>query len=73
MVTNWFNAKKQKPPKGDLGFTSETVLISEGNKIGHGHYDFDRKTWECQFPNEYDHSSNDITHWQYFPKLPKIK
>lgn len=54
---SWRRADKELPPP------SIKVLVTDGNSIEYGWYDYYRNEWRSLMTK--------ITHWMYLPELPK--
>lgn len=54
---NWHKADKELPPP------SIKVLVTDGNSIEYGWYDYYRNEWRSLITK--------VTHWMYLPELPK--
>lgn len=61
------------PPSGggEFEWTSAYVLVSDGQKVGVGSYDFDREVWTYEMTGENEQDDNEITHWASLPAPPR--
>ena len=69
-IMKWIDKNKQLPPIGEFEDVSIYVLVTDGNMIGHGHYNFDSEKWTYDMPGYVEQNDNSITHWMMFPELP---
>lgn len=51
---------------------TKSVLVSDGENWGHGHYDYSQKNWTYYLVGQYEQDDNDITHWAEPPILPVV-
>lgn len=65
MEYNW----KKAPEKPLIGEYSG-VIVSDGKKVGIGHYDFDMGYWHYNFVGEIERDDNNIIMWTELPELP---
>lgn len=69
---SWINKNESMPEKDkEIPWCSVDVLVTNGQLIGIGNYDYDLNSWDYTFPGYYECSNNYITMWQYLPELPK--
>ncbi len=66
----WVDKNKQLPPLGELQDVSISVLVTDGNMIGHGRYCYFSEKWCYNMPEYIEQYDNNITHWMMFPELP---
>lgn len=69
-IMNWIDKNKKLPPLGEFEDTSIFVLVTDGNMIGHGRYNYDSEKWTYDMPGYVEQNDNSITHWMIFPELP---
>ena len=52
-------------------WTSKYYLVTDGEEIGIGLYDFDEKCWIYRMVGKIEMDDNRITHYAELPNLPK--
>lgn len=70
---DWICKNKRLPPLGEFDDISIYVIVTDGKMIGYGNYDFDSKRWNYNMIGYVEQNNDSITHWMFFPKLPKNK
>jgi hypothetical protein len=66
----WIDKNIKMPPMGEFEWATIYVLVTDGRRIGYGHYDYDSKHWVYEMAGYCEQNDNNITHWMKFPDLP---
>ena len=69
----WINKTKRMPNNHSV-FRDRTksVMVTDGENWGHGHYDYSMKYWCYYLVGIVEMCDNNITHWAEPPILPNI-
>lgn len=68
---SWVDKSEDLPPVSEYKSRSIYVLITDGNLIGYGYYNFDFVYWTYYIPGYIEKNGNAITHWMFLPELPQ--
>ena len=71
MENKWVPASTLPSP-GEYADVSKDVIVTDGQTVGHGYYDYDTGRWEYTLLGKNRDSGNDIVFWIELPELPVV-
>jgi hypothetical protein len=64
----WKQCSSEMPPKSiEFTWCTVAVLVSDGENVGIGHYNYNCKWWVYKMVGKLETSDNKITQWELLP------